>query len=104
MLNLDRYMTDGVQEGQENLVGDGWTEMPAYSAVLGSPRYPIVEPTPEKIGAHVARLYKLDLAHSEAVRERTGTIVKDAETAGKLTPWYPTWYVQPLQPIRGRMS
>jgi hypothetical protein len=95
MLNLDSYLTDAAEEGQENLVADGWTEMPAFSAVLGSPRYGIVEPTPEKIGQHVGRLYKLDLPHTEEVRARTQSIVKDPETAEKLKAWYPTWYVSP---------
>jgi hypothetical protein len=91
MLNLDSYLTDAVEEGQENMVADGWTEMPAYSAVLGSPRYPIVEPTPEKIAQHVQRLYKLDIPHSEAMRARVDSIVKDPATAAKLKAWYPTW-------------
>jgi hypothetical protein len=95
MLNLDSYLTDAAEEGQENLVADGWTEMPAFSAVLGSPRYGIVEPTPEKIGQHVGRLYKLDLPRTEEVRARTQSIVKNPETAEKLKAWYPTWYVSP---------
>lgn len=89
MLNLDSFLTDAPQE--ENLVADGWTEMPAFSAVIGSPRYGIVEPTPEKIAQHVGRVYKLDLPHTEAVRARTERIVKNPETAAKLKAWYPTW-------------
>ncbi|KAK4041291.1 pyridine nucleotide-disulfide oxidoreductase [Parachaetomium inaequale] len=95
MLNLDSYLTDGAQEGQENMVADAWTEMPAFSAVIGSPKYPIVEPTPEKIMEHVGRLYKLDLPRTEAVRARTESIVKDPETAAKLKAWYPTWCKRP---------
>jgi hypothetical protein len=92
-LNFDSYVTDSAEEGQENLVADGWTEMPSYSAVIGSPRWPIVEPTPEAIQQHIARLHKLDLAHSERVRRRTEEIVKDPETAAKLKAWYPSWFV-----------
>ncbi|KAK4234524.1 hypothetical protein C8A03DRAFT_18594 [Achaetomium macrosporum] len=95
MLNFDSYMTDAAQEGQENMVADAWTEMPAFSAVIGSPRYPIVEPTPEKIAEHVQRLYKLDIPHSEAVRARVDSIVKDPETAAKLKAWYPSWCKRP---------
>ncbi|KAL1838747.1 hypothetical protein VTJ49DRAFT_2245 [Mycothermus thermophilus] len=94
-LNYDSYLTDAAEEGQKNLVADGWTEMPAYSGVLGSPRYPIVEPTPEKIAEHVGRLYKLDMARSERVRARTEEIVKDPETANKLKAWYPCWCKRP---------
>jgi hypothetical protein len=91
-LNLDSFLTDAAEEGQENMVADGWTEIPAFSALIGSPRHPIVEPTPEKIAAHVGRLYKLDVPHAEAVRARTESIVKDPDTAAKLKAWYPTWY------------
>ncbi|KAL2162933.1 hypothetical protein VTH06DRAFT_6769 [Thermothelomyces fergusii] len=95
MLNLDSYLTDAVEEGQENMVADGWTEMPAYSALLGSPRHDMVEPTPEKIAEHIGRLYKLDLPHTEEARARTDSIVKDPETAAKLKAWYPTWCKRP---------
>ncbi|KAK4246090.1 pyridine nucleotide-disulfide oxidoreductase [Corynascus novoguineensis] len=95
MLNLDSYLTDGAEEGQENMVADGWTEMPAFSAVIGSPRHGIVEPTPEKIAEHLGRLYKLDFPHAEEVRARTDSIVKDPETAAKLKAWYPTWCKRP---------
>jgi hypothetical protein len=91
MLNLDSFLTDAAEEGQENMVADEWTGIPAFSAAVGSPRHGIVEPTPEKITQHVGRLYKLDLAHQEAVRARTEKIVEDAETAAKLKPWYPSW-------------
>ncbi|KAK4139804.1 pyridine nucleotide-disulfide oxidoreductase [Dichotomopilus funicola] len=93
MLNLDSFLTDAPEE--ENLVADGWTEMPAFSAVIGSPRYGIIEPTPEKIAQHVGRIYKLDLPHTESVRARTERIVQNPETAAKLKAWYPTWCKRP---------
>lgn len=93
MLNFESYVTNAAKDDQENLVGDGWTEIPAYSALLGSPEYDIVEPTPDKIAAHVGRLYKLDMPHAEAVRARTDEIVQDPQTAAKLKAWYPTWCV-----------
>lgn len=96
MLNLDSYMTNSVKEGQVNMVADGWTELPAYSAVLGTPGAGILEPIPEKIAAHVASMHKLDMPHTDAVRERTASIVKDPETAKALMAWYPTWSVYPL--------
>ncbi|KAL2268942.1 hypothetical protein VTJ83DRAFT_3788 [Remersonia thermophila] len=94
-LNYDLYQTDAAEQGQENMVADGWTEMPAYSGLLGSPRHPIVEPTPDKIAEHVGRLFKLDMAHSERMRARTEEIVKDPETASKLKAWYPCWCKRP---------
>lgn len=84
-------MTNSAKDGQENMVADGWTEMPAYSAIIGSPPAGLLEPIPEKIAEHVGKMYQLDLPHSEAVRARTETIVKDPETAAKLKAWYPTW-------------
>lgn len=90
MLNLDSFLNDA-GEGQENMVADGWTEIPAFSAAVGSPKYGIIEPTPEKIAQHVGRLYKLDMPHQEAVRARTEKIIQDPETAAKMKPWYPSW-------------
>jgi hypothetical protein len=95
MLNFDSYMTNGAKEGQENMVADGWTEMPAFSAVIGSPAAATLVPTPEEIGKHVGRLYLLDLPSREAVRARADSIVQNPETAAKLKPWYPTWYAIP---------
>jgi cation diffusion facilitator CzcD-associated flavoprotein CzcO len=95
MLNFDSYMTNGAKEGQENMVADGWTEMPAFSAVIGSPAAATLVPTPEEIGKHVGRLYLLDLPSREAVRARADSIVQNPETAAKLKPWYPTWCKRP---------
>ncbi|KAL2135340.1 hypothetical protein VTI74DRAFT_8993 [Chaetomium olivicolor] len=95
MLNFDSYLTDAVKEGQEDMVADAWTELRSFSAVLGSPSYPIVEPIPEKIAQHVARLLKLDIPNSEGARARVDSIVKDPETAAKLKAWYPTWCKRP---------
>lgn len=90
-LNLDSYMTNSPKEGQVNMVADGWTEMPSYSALIGSPgRGPMV-PNPEKIAEHVGKMYQLDLPLSERLRARIESIVKDPETAAKLKAWYPTW-------------
>ncbi|KAK3366226.1 pyridine nucleotide-disulfide oxidoreductase-like protein [Lasiosphaeria ovina] len=91
MKNMDRFLTDAAREGEENLVADSWSRVTAYSALVGSPRWGIIEPTPEKIDEHVARLYKLDQPYTEQVRARTATIVKDPDTAARLTAWYPSW-------------
>ncbi|KAL2022401.1 hypothetical protein VTK56DRAFT_5468 [Thermocarpiscus australiensis] len=95
MLNLNSYCTNSAKEGQVNMVADGWTEMPGWAAVVGCPRYGLVEPTPEKIAEHVGRMYRLDMPHTEAVRARTESIVKNPETAAKLKAWYPTWCKRP---------
>ncbi|KAK4185439.1 Pentalenolactone D synthase [Podospora australis] len=92
-LNLDSFLTYAPKE--VNMVGDAWTEMEAYCAIIGSPTWGIIEPTPEKIGEHVGRLYKLDIKHSEGRRARVDSIVEDTETANKLKAWYPTWCKRP---------
>ncbi|KAK0720247.1 pyridine nucleotide-disulfide oxidoreductase-like protein [Lasiosphaeris hirsuta] len=95
MANLNSYLTNAPIKGQENMVNDAWTEMPAFSAIVGCPKWGFIEPTPEKIGEHVAKLYRLDLPHSESGRARVDQIVKDPETAAQLKAWYPTWCKRP---------
>ncbi|KAK4171480.1 hypothetical protein QBC36DRAFT_93931 [Triangularia setosa] len=93
--NWDTFLNYAAKPGQPNMVGDGWTEMPAYSAVIGSPTFGIVEPTPEKIGEHVGRVLMLDVERGEKVRGRIDEIVKDPKTAAALKPWYPVWCKRP---------
>ncbi|KAK1779074.1 hypothetical protein QBC45DRAFT_412650 [Copromyces sp. CBS 386.78] len=94
-LNFVAHMSLATKNGEENLVDDGWTKMPAYSALIGSPGYGLVEPTPEAIGANVARLYKMDTHTAETARARVDQIVKNPETANKLKAWYPSWCKRP---------
>jgi len=84
-------MTGCQRPDDENLVADGWTDMPGYAALIGSTAFPRPEPTPEKIGEHVMRMYKVDAPRSERLRARVEEIVKDKATAEKLKAWYPTW-------------
>lgn len=95
MANLNSYLTNSPIEDQPNMVNDGWTEMPAFCAGVGSPKWGIIDPTPEKIQEHVGRLLKLDIPHTEAGRAWVDEIVKDPETAAKLKAWYPTWCKRP---------
>ena len=95
MLNFNSYCENGAKLDQENLVGDAWTSMPGYSAVIGGPSWGIVEPTMDKIGEHVGKLHMLDIPRSEAARAKVDEIVKDKETAEKLKAWYPVWCKRP---------
>ena len=95
MANLNSYLTNSPIEDQPNMVKDGWTEMPAYCALVGSPAWGIIPPTPEKIQAHVGQLLKMDIPHTEAGRARVDAVVKDPDTAAKLKAWYPTWCKRP---------
>ncbi|KAH6644825.1 hypothetical protein C7974DRAFT_460235 [Boeremia exigua] len=94
-INLNRHMTNAVLPGQKNLVNDGWTDMPAYSAVMGSPVHGVVNPTVEEEERRATWFHALDLPHMEAVRHRVDDIVKDSQTAEKLKPWYPSWCKRP---------
>lgn len=95
MLNFNSYVENAARPGQENLTGDGWTEMPAYSAIVGGPSWGIVAPTMESIGEHVGKLHMLDVPRSEAARARVDRIVEDPETAARLKAWYPVWCKRP---------
>ncbi|KAF4955425.1 hypothetical protein FSARC_11857 [Fusarium sarcochroum] len=94
-LNFGTFINNGAQSGTPNLVGDAWTTMPGYSAVVGSPNYGIVDPTPENLAQHTENFHKLDLPHMDQVRDRVDSIVKDPDTAAKLKPWYPSWCKRP---------
>ncbi|KAK1622638.1 hypothetical protein BDP81DRAFT_507213 [Colletotrichum phormii] len=86
-INLNRHMTNAVLPGQPNLVKDGWTGMPAYSAVMGSPAHGIVNPSSEDQERRATWFHALDLPHMEGVRARVSSIAKDEATAKKLKPF-----------------
>jgi cation diffusion facilitator CzcD-associated flavoprotein CzcO len=94
-LNLNAWMTNSAKPGVENLVNDGWTDMPAYSAITGSPKHGIIDSSPENLERHVDAFHAQDLPHMEAIRARVDQIVTDRETADKLKPWYPSWCKRP---------
>lgn len=74
--NFNTFITNSVKPGQENLVGDGWTDMPAYSALLGSPTHGVVDPDPDNLAEHATKFHVLDLPHMEAVRSRIDKLSK----------------------------
>lgn len=94
-LNFNTFLTNSAKPGEENLVNDGWKDMPAYSAILGSPSHGIVDPSPENLAEQATRFHILDLSHMETVRARVGQLVKDPDTAARLKPWYPSWCKRP---------
>lgn len=93
--NWNIHLTNSVTPGTKNLVADGWTDMPAYSAILGNPSHSVINASPESLERHVTHFHALDLPHMELVRNRVDEIVKDPETAAKLKPWYPSWCKRP---------
>ncbi|KAM0541581.1 hypothetical protein ACHAPJ_013183 [Fusarium lateritium] len=94
-LNFGAFINNAAKPRTPNLVGDAWTTMPGYSAVVGSPNYGIVDPAPENLAQHTENFHKLDLPHMDEVRARVDSIVKDPDTAAKLKPWYPSWCKRP---------
>ncbi|KAK4201979.1 hypothetical protein QBC40DRAFT_295115 [Triangularia verruculosa] len=93
--NWDTYLNNCAPPEQENLVGCGWTEAPACCAIIGSPNFGFVQPTPEAIGEHIGKLMMLDVPRAEKARARIDDIVNDPETAAALKPWYPVWCKRP---------
>lgn len=93
-LNFQSYLNNAPEPGQTDLVNDGWTKMPAYSALMGTPGV-IVEPTPEKIAEHVWKLQEMDLQRAERTRALVDEVVHDTATATKLKAWYPVWCKRP---------
>lgn len=93
--NFNSHLTNSAKLGQENLAGDAWTEMPAYSAIMGSPSHGLVDPSPESLEKQTTNFHAQDLPHMEAIRSRVDEYVKDKDTAAKLKPWYPSWCKRP---------
>ncbi|KAF2111209.1 hypothetical protein BDV96DRAFT_499888 [Lophiotrema nucula] len=93
--NWNRHLTNSVRPGERNLVADGWTDQPAYSAILGSPSHGVIGASPENIEKHVTNFHAYDLPNMETIRANIERIVKDPDTAEKLKPWYPSWCKRP---------
>ncbi|KAL4871373.1 hypothetical protein BDV12DRAFT_206523 [Aspergillus spectabilis] len=94
--NLNKFMSKAAKEDDVNLVNDGWTDSPAYSAVLGTPGHGVIgELSQGQLEKHAENYHALDLPHMERVRARVDEIVKDSETADRLKPWYPSWCKRP---------
>ncbi|CAO2649615.1 Nn.00g070000.m01.CDS01 [Neocucurbitaria sp. VM-36] len=93
MENFAEHLAGHLQPGVDDQVDDGWTQLQAYCALIGSNRFGQI--APDKAQEHIGTLMALDSEHSAKARERIKQIVKDKETAKKLTPWYPTWCKRP---------
>ncbi|KAF7185996.1 FAD-binding monooxygenase ausC [Pseudocercospora fuligena] len=91
--NYAAHVGNAEEKPDVDLVNDGWSKMPAYSAILGTPQHG--EVTPESVGEHVARMHALDFQRSQMVRRRVQDIVEDEQTAKSLQAWYPGWCKRP---------
>lgn len=93
MHNYSAHLSNVPDKPAENLVDDGWTHFPSYSALVGGPA--CADLTVETIGAHIGTMHALDLPRQERIRARVDAIVEDRETAEKLKPWYAGWCKRP---------
>lgn len=93
MYNYSAYLSDLPDKPAENLVDDGWTHFPSYSALVGGPHCAGL--TPETIGPHIAKMQAMDFPRQERVRARVDSIVEDKATAEALKPWYAGWCKRP---------
>ncbi|KAI1477690.1 FAD/NAD(P)-binding domain-containing protein [Daldinia eschscholtzii] len=91
--NLALNISNCAPPGVPDLVDDEWSRQVAYAGLVGDPEFAFVSPEkiPEVIGQFLAR----DAPNQARLRARIAEIVKDKETAEKLTPWYPVWCKRP---------
>lgn len=91
--NMAAFLINPPQLPEVDLVKDGWTSFPTFSALVGSPLLKTlpVEKTPE----YIAGLHALDLPRQEMIRARVDEHVKDKKTAEGLKPWYAGWCKRP---------
>ncbi|KAM0326258.1 hypothetical protein ACHAQA_006855 [Verticillium albo-atrum] len=81
------------EPGVEDTIRDGWTQAPAYKALIGG-----VHDAPlrmEDVPGHIGALLALDAPRTEAVRNHADEVVQDKATADALKAWYPTWCKRP---------
>ncbi|KAF2215974.1 hypothetical protein CERZMDRAFT_34840 [Cercospora zeae-maydis SCOH1-5] len=91
-LNFCSFVSNASPKPQVDLVDDGWTSAPAFSALIGGPSYNV---NMTNVGQHLAMLNALDTPRAARVRARAAGIVQDPYTAEKLQAWYPTWCKRP---------
>jgi cation diffusion facilitator CzcD-associated flavoprotein CzcO len=89
--NFNGHLTGALPPDAPNLVGDEWSKMRAYPALIGRPGIIKMEDIP----SYVADLHARDIPRSERIRARCDEVVKDKETAEHLKSWFPSWCKRP---------
>ncbi|KAI1097512.1 FAD/NAD(P)-binding domain-containing protein [Jackrogersella minutella] len=92
-LNFAAHISNMAPPGTPNLVNDEWSKQPAYSALVADDKFAFV--APEKVPDVIGYFLTKDAENTARLRARIAEIVKDKETAEKLTPWYPAWCKRP---------
>lgn len=91
--NMAAFLSNVSPRPEVDLVQDGWTTFPTFSAIVGNP---ILKTLPrEKTEEYLAEMHALDLLRQERVRERVDAFVQDREIAEGLKPWYAGWCKRP---------
>ncbi|RYP32901.1 hypothetical protein DL767_004991 [Monosporascus sp. MG133] len=93
LLNFASVTARCAPPGTKNMVNDVWTYQSAYSALTGDPEFALTPP--EKVPEVIGRFLAMDEANRSALRAYTAEVVRDRDTAEKLTPWYPVWCKRP---------
>ncbi|KAF2170131.1 hypothetical protein M409DRAFT_51889 [Zasmidium cellare ATCC 36951] len=91
-LNYFAFVGNAEPKPAVDLVKDGWTSMPSFSALIAGPSYNV---TPENAAEHVSKMYALDRPIQDRVRKRALDAVDDPQTASKLQAWYAGWCKRP---------
>ncbi|KAI5861697.1 FAD/NAD(P)-binding domain-containing protein [Durotheca rogersii] len=91
--NMALNISNDAPPGIPDLVDDEWTHNPAYSALVADSAF--ADAGPERVPEIIAHYLARDAESSARLRARISDIVKDPETARKLTPWYPVWCKRP---------
>jgi cation diffusion facilitator CzcD-associated flavoprotein CzcO len=91
--NFAEHLSGHIPPGVNDLVNDGCSNLESYCAMVGSRKFGII--APEKAQEHIRALTALDVKHSAATRQHVARVVKDKQTAQKLTPWFSSWCRRP---------
>jgi cation diffusion facilitator CzcD-associated flavoprotein CzcO len=92
--NFHSFVTnDPAKPVGHDMVGDGWTRMPSYSAMTGTVGLDCS--TAEAAQRHLEELHVMDFPRQESIRKRVDELVTNPDVAAKLKPWYPGWCKRP---------
>jgi cation diffusion facilitator CzcD-associated flavoprotein CzcO len=88
--NLNSYLSANPEP--VDLVNDGWSKNQARAGLIGGNGWPV---DPRAPGEHIKKLMDMDRPIAEELRSRIDDVVKDANVAEKLKPWYSGWCKRP---------
>ena len=75
--NFASFISNVDPKPAKDIVNDGWTHIPSYSALVAGPKQVAME----NVVQHVEELHALDMPRTQRVRRRAEEIVKDPSTA-----------------------